>query len=1326
MSLTGIIIMALCITSLSAQSMFNVSILDNPYPGYLNFDWLHSSSFAKLDNYGNLVGTENPSRASNFFRPLKNGNFAQYAGNVYLIYDKNMNLIDSVKNTTNYDLDFHDFIQLENGNYLMLMTYWVEKDLSQIVEGGRTDAMIMHNALVEVKNNGQVVWTWDGAQKYDILDVTSDIDLTQKMIDFTHINSMHEDANGNILVSVRHLDELSLIDKSTGNFIWRMGGSKSKKNQFTFLNDALEGFYGFSHQHTATILPNGNILLYDNGNMKSPQYSRVVEYSINSSAKTVSKVWEYRTSPDIFSHAMGSVDRLPNGNTLICWSRGKITEVRMDKTIALEITFPSNYPVYRACKSFSNLKFTNQNIQNTGTYSFDADGNQTGVTLVVSNLTGKGNTYVQYHNYPPHSGKYSDTIFSEILPHRWVLSYDNPFQMSGTIIIKLSNLGNIQEPSKIVIYKRDKEGSGTFSRLTTTYNQSTNEITAPFMGWGEFVLAYVDLKKPTLIAPANDTYVKVSGTMQWSQINGANWYQIHISQNQTFPNNEITSHSANTPAYNYSGLEYNKKYFWRVRAINDKDSSDWSSVFSFNTAIKTPTILFPKDKEIAVKLKDSIKWTESPSATDYHLQVSYSYDFANPVYNARNYKKTEYPLANLVNNVSYYLRVRAFRNSDSSSWSDIISFRTNIATPVIESPLNNQINIDDIHKFTWSYVSGAEHYKLQISTDGDFTQGVIEFTQLQSNELVVENLNLNSEYYCRALAYNKVEESDWSETFVFYTALEPPVLVSPNNQAKNVAVNPLLTWNLLGTGLFRVQVAEDANFNYIAFDSTRIDNKECRTEELRPNTTYFWRVKSIIGEKESKWSSSRMMQTGPAGSLMAAPRLLTPAKNSDNGSKVHFVWSKREYAINYRFQLSENKEFTSFIRNVSGLIFTEQEVENLQANKTYYWRVKAYSKYDSTVWSEVWPLHVMPPDHKVKLVSPSNDQLQVLINGRLEWNSVSDAQFYNVQLSYNEAFTELIEDRTVYEHTYYHYTNLLKNTRYYWRVRYTRHGETSQWSDIWSFRSSSDEVLESPQISSPADNSIGIPISGKITWDIIKDADEYDVIISLSNDFSNNVVRYLNVKGNSLDYNSLSYDKIYYIRISAHSKQASSLWSNVIKVTTELETPLITKPSDNSKDLDKLVEFEWSITNDYYKYDLQICESLNFDENLKGVSNLEQLFLKYELEEGKTYFARVLSHNDTNTSKWSKPVKFTIYKEAVSVSDDIKNGFSIYPNPAESYIKFENHSDDIGLLVIIYDSNGNQAISHNLTESSTIDISKLTGGVYFVSYGGKYIKFIKK
>ena len=106
---------------------------------------------------------------------------------------------------------------------------------------------------------------------------------------------------GNILLSLGSLNVIMIVDTDTNEIVWLWGPG----------NLAL--------QHHPQLLDNGNLLVFDNGIEKS----RVLEldpvsFRIN---------WSYEAD-DFFSETRGSVQRLPNGNTLITESdTGYVIEV---------------------------------------------------------------------------------------------------------------------------------------------------------------------------------------------------------------------------------------------------------------------------------------------------------------------------------------------------------------------------------------------------------------------------------------------------------------------------------------------------------------------------------------------------------------------------------------------------------------------------------------------------------------------------------------------------------------------------------------------------------------------------------------------------------------------------------------------------------------------------------------------------------------------------------------------------------------------------------------------------------------------------------------
>ena len=298
-----------------------------------------------LDNAGMPAYYKPLTALSTDFKEQPNGHLTYYDGAAKKFFemDSTYAVVNSYNAGNGYVTDLHELLLLPNGHALLLAQETQIKDMSKLVAGGSPAASVIGNVIQELDQNKNVVFQW---RSFDYISVTDAIgqDLTAPVIDYIHSNALEVDTDGNILLSSRHTSEITKIDHQTGIIIWRWGG---KENQFSFTNDPI----GFSYQHSIRRTPTGTLMLFDDGNFHTPPFSRAVEYTVDEQSKTVTQVWQFRHSPDAFSIAMGSVQRLPNGNTLIGWGAAlspAVTEVRPDGSVALEFQLPDSVVSYRA------------------------------------------------------------------------------------------------------------------------------------------------------------------------------------------------------------------------------------------------------------------------------------------------------------------------------------------------------------------------------------------------------------------------------------------------------------------------------------------------------------------------------------------------------------------------------------------------------------------------------------------------------------------------------------------------------------------------------------------------------------------------------------------------------------------------------------------------------------------------------------------------------------------------------------------------------------------------------------------------------------------
>ncbi|WP_341268353.1 MULTISPECIES: aryl-sulfate sulfotransferase [Gordonia] len=270
----------------------------------------------------------------------------------------------------------HDWEQLPSGNWLVLVT------VPRVVPG-LGHKTVGDQGLYEVDPTGAVVWQWlagDHLDQFGFSDAgraaiaaTVDRDpddpwgyLEMNSAKTLGPNRWHDaDPDGpfhpdNVLVSFRKANVVALIDKRTGDVVWRLGpyfdavpGAQHQRINTHALPRPLDQISGQHNPHLiADGLPGaGNILIFDNqGGAGYPAASlgiyagsRVLE--VDPTTREI--IWQYtaedsgRPTWEFFSSFVSNAQRLPNGNTLITEGmRGRLFQVTPAGAIVWEYHSP--------------------------------------------------------------------------------------------------------------------------------------------------------------------------------------------------------------------------------------------------------------------------------------------------------------------------------------------------------------------------------------------------------------------------------------------------------------------------------------------------------------------------------------------------------------------------------------------------------------------------------------------------------------------------------------------------------------------------------------------------------------------------------------------------------------------------------------------------------------------------------------------------------------------------------------------------------------------------------------------------------------------------
>lgn len=315
-----------------------------------------STSFAPLhlilDDKGGLVYYK-------YFNGNNTGDFKLQANGCitysrlgkFYVMDSTFTLKDSVSIKNNLVSDGHDLQILSNGHYLLLGAENVTMDLSSYhlfngSDPGSSSAIVKCGVIQEQDANKNVVFEWHSKDHFNFTDVDPAWLTNPNNVDWTHLNAVEQDVDGNFLLSVRHFNEITKIKRSDSSIIWRLGGSA---NQYTFINDPNM----FKAQHDVRRIGNGNLTLFDNGSASPLHSCNAKEYQLDENSLTASLVWNYNENSTTYSRALGNVQRLPNGNTLINYgmlnNRNQMFNVVTSAGIKVfEIIFSDTLRSYRA------------------------------------------------------------------------------------------------------------------------------------------------------------------------------------------------------------------------------------------------------------------------------------------------------------------------------------------------------------------------------------------------------------------------------------------------------------------------------------------------------------------------------------------------------------------------------------------------------------------------------------------------------------------------------------------------------------------------------------------------------------------------------------------------------------------------------------------------------------------------------------------------------------------------------------------------------------------------------------------------------------------
>ncbi|MEQ8524130.1 T9SS type A sorting domain-containing protein [Gracilimonas sp.] len=782
-------------------------------------------------------------------------------------------------------------------------------------------------------------------------------------------------------------------------------------------------------------------------------------------------------------------------------------------------------------------------------------------------------------------------------------------------------------------------------------------------------------------------------TFSWNSDVFADEYEFQLDEADTFTS-PFATYTGTDTAYTSATLSSGTTYYWRVRALSDYGEVAWGDVFSFTTEespLSAPQLLYPADNAIGLEDTVTAVWSAVPNADSYIFEGSETEDFSDPNnFYVEGITDTTLFIPELPPDRELFWRVKTISGEQESEWSEVFSFFTTESSMMPDPialifPLDMSPDQPLEMTFVWHSDVFADDYQIQIDKSESFASPVADNT-VPDTLFPSGILDEGMAYYWRVRGINQYGEAGWSQPFSFNTLEilpDAPGLLNPADGTTGIEDTLTIRWTSVeDADSYTLQVSGVEDFN--SEDNFMVEGIVDTTffgDALPPSVTFYWRVKAIVGEKESEWSQVFSFTTTENSAKPESIGLISPVDQAEDlPLEVTFLWHSDKYAEEYQIRIAEDEAFSSIVFNYSDEDTSIVVPEVFTEGTTYYWRVRGTSVYHEGEWSDIFSFTTaFDLLEAPQLLYPAHESEGLKDTVTAVWSSVENAVSYTFEGSETEDFSDpnnfFVEGIT---DTMLFIPELPPARQLYWRVKAVSENTESAWSQVFSFSTEEEQPLI-PMLSLPGNGATGLEDSVVFNWHGVPGILNYEFRGSYVDDFSEGVFGTDMLVDTTHTVYIFPPSTVFYWRVRAVFQEGPGEWSEVWSFTTSPtssfpEVPVLHLPEPETMGTELSLNLKWFPDKKSKQfslavnYDVEVSENENFEELHTNLEEHQDTIATIEvLSENTEYFWRVRGNNEYGTGEWSEVWSFTT-KLLTSVDNEsgIPAEFALrqnYPNP---------------------------------------------------------------
>jgi PKD repeat protein len=589
------------------------------------------------------------------------------------------------------------------------------------------------------------------------------------------------------------------------------------------------------------------------------------------------------------------------------------------------------------------------------------------------------------------------------------------------------------------------------------------------------ILKYTPNLPPTAVTVKAENITDNALDLSWTENADRDFYRYEVMQSKTLnftgatAKTLLSSKDRTVTSVLVKGLTKQTVYYFKVIVTDNAGLKTESNILKVTT-------LLGNIAPAAVKLGApysltcttmSINWTRNNDGDfaryELHKSVTKNFNISmGTIYaNISDQNTTDRLVSDLTFNTTYYYKMRVVDTGGLYNDSNQVNATTaSVNIPPAAVVLSAPTEISDITmKLTWTQSGDSDFakYELYMSNESGFnlTNATLfrTFANQSTTSYTVEGLTNNTTYYFRMRVldtgdlYN--DSNEVTGTTTPPNAPPSPVVLSEPVEVGTTTVS--LEWTVSPERDFKqyeVHFSTQEGFNITSGTAavTLVDKNQTTytVTGLSANTTYFFKVR--IKDTSNLFANSNEVN---ATTLLNAPphavALYWPVNITESSMELEWGPSAEVDFLRYELHMSPETNFTpapsTLVAQVSGVDAVIYNVTGLEANTTYYFRIRVFDTgLMSNDSNEVNGTTLGPdlPPVAVTLADPDEITENTTL---LEWTQNRDADFaeYVVHKGTSPSFTPSgtteVTTLTNVGSTRYNVTGLKANTTYYYKIQ---------------------------------------------------------------------------------------------------------------------------------------------------------------------------------------------------------------------------------------------------------------------------------------------------